>query len=279
MRLFNKVGIVGVGLIGGSLALGIKKYKLARKILGVSRHKESIARAKHLGVVDAGSINLNIIKDADLIVLATPVMQLIEILPKIFKLAKKGAVIIDVASTKNNVIQVANKFTDKDKIFVGCHPLAGSEKRGVVNASPDLFKNSLCIIVATKIKNASVLERIKKLWHALGALTLELSAREHDKILAYISHLPHIAAYSLMRVIPIQYLKFSAQGLKDTTRIASSEPRLWEEIFLTNRQEIIPLIKKYEYSLRYFKSLLVKKDARRLRTFLKASKYRRDKIL
>lgn len=279
MRLFNKVAIVGVGLIGGSAALAMRKHGLAEEIVGVSRHKASIARAKRMGVVDTGSTDLDSIKGADLIILATPVAHLIESLPRVFKLAKNGAIIIDVASTKGAVVAAANKLTSKNKIFIGCHPLAGSEKRGVANACPGLFKNSLCILTPSKIKNTAALTKVARMFQIMGARTMKLSAKNHDAILASVSHLPHAAAFCLMHAIPKQDLKFGAGGLKDTTRIASSDPQIWEEIFLTNREELLKSMDTFERSLGRLKALLKKKDVRALRAFLKSAKDRRDSIV
>ncbi|MDD5044635.1 MAG: prephenate dehydrogenase, partial [Candidatus Omnitrophica bacterium] len=209
MKLFDRVAIVGLGLIGGSMALEIKKRKLASKIIGVSRHQKTINIAKKRHAIDSGGTSLGLIREADLIILATPVIKLIQSLPQVFKLAKKGAVIIDVASTKAEVLLAANRLANKNKYFLGCHPLAGSEKRGIANAGLGLFKGSLCVLTPGRVANKNAMNKISRLWHKLGAKTIMLDPKKHDEILSFTSHLPHIMAFSLIYTVPSSYLKFA----------------------------------------------------------------------
>ena len=140
MKLFNKVAIVGVGLIGGSIALAIKKHRLAHEIIGVSRHTKSLLLAKKMGAIDRGSQDINIIKDADLVILATPVNTIINLAPKILKVIKRACIVSDVGSTKEQIVKILEKIFPN---YIGSHPLAGSEKRGIINADPKIFKDSL----------------------------------------------------------------------------------------------------------------------------------------
>lgn len=278
MVLFKKVAIVGVGLIGGSLGMAIKKKKLAESVFGVSRHIKTIDIAKRKKAIDKGSVSLSIIiKGADLIILATPVHHILKILPQVFKLAKQDTLIIDVASTKGEIIRAVVKY-GKAKNFVGCHPLAGSEKRGIINAQADLFKDSLCVLVPLKNTGSMALEKAGRFWQALGARTARLSAKEHDKILALTSHLPHIAAFSLINSIPERYLKFSASGLKDTTRIASSDPQVWQDIFMSNKRELSGALNILQRNLARFKQILLKGDSNALARFLRQAKSKRDSL-
>ena len=278
MRLFNKVAIVGVGLIGGSMGLAIKKKKLCNEIIGISRHKNTIDIARRRKAIDSGGSSLNLIKGADLIILATPVVKLIESLPEVFRLAKKGAVILDVASTKGQVLRTANKFVSKDKNFIGCHPLAGLEKRGIVNADADLFVDSLCILSRARILNKDILNKVNSLWKQLGARTILIEANEHDRILSFTSHLPHVLAFSLMHAMPDKHLQFAAAGFKDTTRIASSAPEIWEDIFLTNNKELLKSLKDFQGILSSFSRIIKRKDKKSLYLFLRKAKEKRDSV-
>src|SRR3989338_7095736 len=156
MRLFNKVAIIGTGLIGGSMALAIKKKCLAHQIIGVSRHKNTLIWGKNSRVIDKGSQDLSIIADADLVVLATPVNTILKLAGIILKFIRKDSIVTDVGSTKKEIVSKLSKIFPN---YVGSHPLAGSEKRGLVNASTDIFKNSLCILTPVKNTNPKALKK------------------------------------------------------------------------------------------------------------------------
>ena len=275
MRLFNKVAIIGTGLIGGSIALAIKKKRLANEVIGVSRHKKSLLLAKRKGAIDRGSQALNIIKDADLLILATPVNTIIRLAPRISKFIGKDCLVSDVGSTKEEVVfRLEKLFTN----YIGSHPLAGSEKRGILNAHPDLFMDSLCIFTPTRNTNNKALNKLNLLWNRMGAKTVRLSPQAHDKILSFVSHLPHIAAFCLMAVIPGAYLKFASTGLKDTTRIAASEAELWTDILLSNRENIIKSLELLQANMSRLKSALQKEDKQLLVKILKKAKEKRNKL-
>jgi prephenate dehydrogenase len=235
MKVFNKVAIVGTGLIGGSLALAMKKNGLAKKIVGVSRHNSSLSEAKRIGAINDGSKSLTIIKDADLVVLAAPVHAIIKLAPAISKIINKDCIVIDVGSTKEEIVLELSKIFPN---YIGTHPIAGSEKRGVKNANASLFKGSLCILTPDKMAKQDCLRKVKKIWAGVGAKTLEVTPLKHDKIMAFVSHLPHAISFALMNSVPKALLKFAASGLKDTTRISASEPELWSDIFLSNDKNI-----------------------------------------
>ena len=272
MRLFNKVAIVGVGLIGGSIALAIKKKKIAHEVIGVSRHRKSLLLARKRGAIDRGAQQIDIIKDADLVILAAPVSVILNLAPRISKIIRPDCIVTDVGSTKAEIVAKLEKIFP---YFVGSHPLAGSEKRGVLNACPELFKDSLCILTPTKKTVAEVKEKIVEFWNELGARVIFLSAANHDKALSFISHLPHVAAFSLMSSVPDQYLKFAANSLKETTRIASSDIQLWADIFLSNRKNITGSIESLERNLKKIKSAIGANDRRLLLKVLKGANFKR----
>lgn len=272
MKLFNKVAIVGVGLIGGSIALAIKKKKLADEVIGVSRHKNTLLLAKKRGAIDKGSNNINIIKDADLVILATPVSTIIKLARPISKIIRRDCLVTDTGSTKQEIVSRLEKIFPN---YVGSHPLAGSEKRGVIYASPNIFKNSLCILTPTKNTRPKVQNKIKRFWNRLSAKVVFVSCSNHDKILSFVSHLPHLVAFSLIDIIPKKYLGFASTGLRDTTRIAASDSKLWADIFLSNQKNILKTIELLQDNLWRIKSAIKKGDKKLLIKILNRAKSKR----
>jgi prephenate dehydrogenase len=262
-------------LIGGSIALAMKEKKLCSQVIGISRHKKSLVLAKRLGAVDIASLSLEAIKDADLVVLAMPVSNILSLAPDISRLVKKDCLVFDVGSSKANI---ARKLSRLFCFFVPTHPLAGSEKRGISFARPDLFLNSLCILTPLKNTSQSAFLRVKKLWNFLGAETIVLSPENHDRNLGFISHLPHIAAFSLINSIPTEFIKFSTPSLKESTRIASSDPGLWADIILDNRLNSLNAISRMQSSLQQIKTSLKRKNKRELVGLFKKAKIKRDSL-
>lgn len=275
MKLFRKVAIVGVGLIGGSIGLAIKKRRLAAEVIGVSRRQKTINNALRRGAIDKGSADLRIIKDADLVILAPPVNSIIKIAPLVSKMIKEGCILSDVGSTKKEIVSKLEKTFPN---YIGAHPLAGSQKAGVAYASSEMFKDSLCLLTPTHRTKNHVLRKVSRLWQEMGAKVICVSPEEHDKILSFVSHLPHVIAFNLIDLIPRQYLKFVASGLKDATRIASSEPQLWQDIFMTNRKDVLRALKGFYQRLHKFERLLSKKDTKGLYRFLSKAKQKRDSL-
>jgi prephenate dehydrogenase len=275
MRLFNKVAIVGTGLIGGSIALAIKKKRLSGEVIGVSRHKKSLLLAKKKGAIDRGSQEIDIIKDADLLILATPPNTIIDLAPKILKIIGKGCIVTDVGSTKEELVLSLSKIFPN---YVGSHPLAGSEKRGIINADAEIFKNSLCILTPIKNTSKKASKKVNLLWRHLGVKTVLLSPKTHDKILSFTSHLPHSIAFSLINSMPLSYLKFASTGLKDATRIAASDSQLWVDIFLSNRKNMLKTIGLFEDALSGIKLAIQNKDKKQLALMLKKAKNKRDRL-
>jgi prephenate dehydrogenase len=272
MRLFNKVAIIGTGLIGGSIALDIKRRKLANKIIGVSRRKNSLLLAKRLGAIDYGSREIDIIKGADLVIMAAPVSAILNLAKPISKRLTRDCLVTDVGSTKKEIVAELEKVFP---YYVGSHPLAGSEKRGIVHACANIFKDSLCILTPTQNTDPKALSKIKKLWIQLGAKVKFLSPVEHDKILSFVSHLPHIIAFSLISSIPSGYLSFASCGLKDTTRIAASDSEIWKDVFFSNQKNVLKGIELFQKNLVKIESALRRNDKNLLTQILKKAKNKR----
>ena len=275
MRLFNKVAIIGVGLIGGSIALALKNKKLVNEVIGVSRLKKSLLLAKKRRAIDKGSQSLDIVKDADLVIFATPVKTIINLAPMISKIVSKDCIVTDVGSTKKVIVSKLEKIFPN---FLGSHPLAGSEKRSIINAELNMFNGTQCILTPTKRTTSKALNKIKALWANLGANVIMLSPETHDKILSFTSHLPHVFAFSLIGIVPKEYLKFASTGLRDTTRIATSDPKLWADILLSNRQNLVKNIGLLQNKLSKMKLALQKKDHNFLNLILKQAKEKRDSL-
>ncbi|MCM8796869.1 MAG: prephenate dehydrogenase [Candidatus Omnitrophica bacterium] len=276
MRLFNKVVIIGTGLIGGSLALAMKKRGLTKRIIGMGRHRKNLLLAKKIGAIDFISQDFSLVRDADLVVLATPVRKIIELGLKISPYLNAGCIVIDVGSTKGQIVKSLEKTIP---CFVGSHPLSGSEKRSVIYANPDMFQNSLCILTPTPKTNLDAFKKIKQLWEKVGAKVVTITPSMHDKILAFTSHLPHILSFSLICTVPEAYFQFSSGGLRDTTRVASSDSELWTDIFLSNARNAISAIVKFQKKLSALTMAIRKKDRQRLSILLKKAKTKRDKLV
>jgi len=273
--MFNKVVIIGTGLIGGSLGKAIKNKNLARIIFGLSRHKKNTRLAKKIGAIDIIGNDLRIVRGADLIILATPPDAIIDIALKIKDKLKKDCIVIDVGSTKEKIVSKLNLiFTN----FVGCHPLAGSEKRGVVNLESSIFNSSICLITPTILTNKKALKKVKEFWIKIGSKVVVISPKKHDQALAQTSHLPHVVAFTLMNSIPENFLFLSSNGLRDTTRISGSDPDLWSRIFLSNRNNLLSAITSYQSKLESLKLALKNEDKKLLIKILKVAYKKREKL-
>ena len=274
---FKKVTIVGVGLIGGSLGLAIKKNNLAREVMGLSYKQESLTAAIKNKAIDSGSTDVQqAVRNADLVVMATPVDAIIKLLPMINKHLKRGCVITDVGSAKVEIVEATQKKLSAPNFFVGSHPLAGSEKTGSENATADLFKDSLCIMTPTKDTHKTAIEKVRALWSKVGAKVKKLSPEEHDEALAYTSHLPHVLAYSLMDSIPKKFLEYSAGGLKDTTRVAASSPQMWNDICMANSTNVLKALDETIQNLAQLRKAIVNHDQKTLIQHFTKAKEKRE---
>ena len=278
-HLFRRVAIIGVGLIGGSLSLAIKKHRLAREVVGVSRRHSSLMYAFRKKIIDRYATDIKrAVHDADLVVLAVPVRTMIDLLPTISRHLKRGAIVTDVGSTKTSIVEAAQCHIPSHAFFVGSHPIAGSEKKGAAWATAELFEQSACVITATDKTNKMAQERIKNLWTAVGATTKFLTPQEHDRILSYVSHVPHLLAFGLMEAIPSECLEYASQGLHDTTRIAASDPHVWSEICLENSTDIVQSLDACIKALSLYRKSIVSKNHQSLVEHFANAKNKRDGI-
>ncbi len=237
---FKKITIIGVGLIGSSLALAVKKQGFKGTITGVGRNEPNLIKAKELGIIDSYSISRREgVRDADLIVLATPAGQFEQIVTAISSDVQRGAIITDVGSVKAEVTEKLDPLMPEGVSFVGAHPIAGKECPGIEAATAELFENARCILTPTPKTDSQALHRIRDLWNRIGTDTVEMTPQEHDLVFAAVSHMPHVAAYALVNAIldtKDDILQYGGKGLKDMTRIALSPVELWRDICSCNRE-------------------------------------------
>jgi len=279
---FNKITIIGVGLIGGSLGLALKEKKPNFKIVGVDK-PEIIKKAIARGAIDEGTVNLEEgTKEADIVIIATPVKTILNILIQVNPFLKKGCLVTDTGSTKQQIVQKANEVLSKDVFFIGGHPMAGSEKCGIEEANPHLFQDRTYILTPTKKSNLIAIDKIFSLIKMIGANRLILDPLEHDRIVGAVSHLPQIIAVSLINTIGElallgnnnNYFKAVGEGFKDVTRIASSPYKIWEDICETNQENILKMIQEFRNYLGVIEDKL-KNDPNSLKEeFQKASQIR-----
>jgi prephenate dehydrogenase len=280
----KKIVIFGVGLIGGSVALALKKASATTHIVGVGRSEDSLNVALKLGVIDAMENNIQAAcKDAHLILIAAPVAQTSAILESIKPHLGHGTFITDAGSTKGDVLKVAKVILgDQFNQFVGAHPIAGAEKSGVSAAKIDLFTGKNVVLTPTPETNSDAVSRVTDLWHTCGAKVSQMTAETHDAIFAAVSHLPHLLAFALVddiasRTNAEQLFSFAASGFRDFTRIAGSSPEMWRDISLANKSALLSEIDAFERELSTLKNLLKNEDGKGLRVlFERASKARND---
>lgn len=278
-ELFRKVTIIGVGLIGASIGMAMRKKNLAKEIVGVARKDATLQAAKDQGAIHTGTKDLKeALKDAELIILAAPVNAIIEALPVVNSHARRGAIVTDVGSTKALIVDQAHKHLHPSFLFVGSHPIAGSEKSGPQYGNADLFVNTTCIMTPTEKTNRLAKEKVKHFWTQLGAHVKFMSPNEHDEVLACISHLPHLMAFSLAKAIPEQYLSYTTQSLRDTTRIAGSDPKMWNDICTSNTKNILKALDEYAKVLGSIRKSIVDADQQTLTETFAQAKSVRERI-
>ncbi len=279
MKKFEKVVIIGVGLIGGSIGLSLKANRLARKVIGVGHRKSSIKAALRLKTIDSGTLNpVLAVKGADLVILATPILLIEGMVRRIAPHLKKGCIVTDVGSTKTMITNKITRLMPRGVRFIGGHPMAGSEKRGVAYARRDLFKGSITILTRTGKTDSKALSMVKALWTALGARVIILTPKKHDKVVSQISHLPHMVVFSLLDSIDRSDIKFASSGLGDATRIALSDAKIWKDIAISNEKEILASISKFKKRLKDLEQALKNKDTKRLLQIFKSARAKRETL-
>ena len=282
----NKLVIIGVGLIGGSFALALKKAGVVQHVVGVGRTRKNLNLALKLGVIDKISHDASqAVRDADLVLIGTPVGQMAGVMKAIAPHLGNKTIITDGGSTKQDVIACARKHLGKHVVrFVPAHPMAGTEMSGAAAAFAELYHERKVILVPQAETTAKAVSLVRAAWIACGAKVVRLKAREHDEILAAVSHLPHVVAFALMGMLAKRsdakrLLGFSAGGLRDTVRISGSSPEMWRDIFIANRTALTAVIDKYSFEIKYLRDILQAGDGAALQAAFERARRARERWL
>lgn len=282
----GKLVVIGVGLIGGSFALALKRTRAVRRVVGVGRTRGNLADALRLKVIDEASREpARAVRDADLVLLATPVGQMPGIMSAIAAHLPARAVVTDAGSTKRDVIACARRFLGASFArFVPAHPVAGTELSGAAAADPGLFRNRNVILTPQAATAAGAVALVRRAWETCGARVVRLDARVHDEILAAVSHLPHVISYALVNMLaarrdPARLFALSAGGLRDTVRIAGSSPEMWADICVANRDALLAALEDYENELEQTRAAIERADVEELRRLFARARAAREKWL
>jgi prephenate dehydrogenase len=279
---FEIVSIVGPGLIGASIGLALKRGGMARHVVGIGRRQESLDKAMGIGAVDATTLDpVEGCAEADLVILATPISALEGISRALADGLKSEAIVTDVASSKTRVIEIvcSSLRGRPDVSYIPTHPMAGGEQTGPLAATPDLFRGAVCIFTPLTNTLPESKGQLTRMWHAMGASTVSMSPQMHDRIVAGISHVPHLAASALVSFLSEEQTALCGRGLLDTTRIASGSPGMWMDICRSNSGEIRRSLLDYIAALQDMADALSAGDMSRLRRVLEKAKEKRDRLV
>ena len=282
----DRLAIVGVGLIGGSLALALKEAGAVGSVVGIGRGRANLETALARGLVDEISQDpATGVKDADVIFLATPVRTLGPVTEQMMAHLKPGAILTDGGSVKQAVIDAIEPHLRSDVQFVPGHPIAGTENSGAEAAFATLYRERRCILTPTARTEQTALAQIARMWERVGSQVVVMGVEKHDRVLAAISHLPHMVAYALVNAVGAydrydeNILEYSAGGFRDFTRIASSDPTMWSDIALTNREALVEMMDQFAAFFTELKEDIAEGDGEGLFEFFRRSKQSRDEIL
>jgi len=256
-QVYDRVALVGLGLIASSMFWAIKRAGLAGEVTGYARSAETRATARQIGLCDrVCDTAADAVKGADLVVLCVPVGAMGAVAAEIGPALKSGATVSDVGSVKKAVIEAVAPHLPDNVHFVPAHPLAGTEHSGPQSGFAELFDNRWCLIVPVEGSNRDAVARVEALWQGMGALTDEMDAEHHDLVLAVTSHAPHLIAYTMVgvaddlrRVTDSEVIKYSAAGFRDFTRIAASDPTMWRDVFLNNKEATLEILGRFTEEL------------------------------
>ncbi len=283
--MFKKICIIGCGLIGSSLARAIKKNNLAEKIVSSNRSNAVNKKVVELNIVNESSSDTKkMVDDSDLIVIATPLSSYKDVILKIKDSIKKGAILTDVGSVKESIINVVEKNIPENISWIPSHPIAGTEESGPEAGLSELFKNRWCILTPSKQAKEKDINLLQTFWEKVGSKVDIMESKQHDYILSITSHIPHLIAYNIVKTtLSIQdekkstIVKYSAGGLRDFTRIAASNPIMWRDVFIQNKKNTLKMIDKFVENLEDLKKAIENEDGKKLKEiFTKTKQIRKD---
>ncbi|HET9664524.1 MAG TPA: prephenate dehydrogenase/arogenate dehydrogenase family protein [Burkholderiales bacterium] len=282
----GKLVVIGVGLIGGSFALALKRARAVKRVIGVGRTRGNLSVALRRGIIDEVALDpAQAVSDADFVFLGTPVGQMARVMAQIAPALAPRAVITDGGSTKQDVIAHAREaFGEHFVRFVPSHPIAGTEHSGAAAAHAELYRDRKVILTPQPETSKAALRTVRATWVQCGARVLNLDPAEHDEILAAVSHLPHVAAFALVNALArrnngSRLFSFSGGGLRDTVRIAGSSPEMWRDICIANREALLAALDGYTAELADARSAIERSDARALGTMFEHARAARARWL
>lgn len=282
-KLINRMCIIGVGLIGGSLARALKKAGIVEEIVGSGRDETHLKTAQELGVIDSFNTDISLaVNGCDMVVLAVPLGAMQNVFEKIAPVLTNDMVLTDVGSAKASVVKAAESaFATIPGTLVPGHPIAGTEKSGVEASFAELYENRRIILTPLETSSVAAVEKVRAMWRACGAEVVETSIEHHDEVLAATSHLPHMLAYSLVDTLAKmddkkEVFDYAAGGFRDFTRIASSDPSMWHDICIANRDALLKMIKKFSDDLEQLSQAIEKNDSAYLKETFTRAKTARD---
>ena len=286
--MFKKICIIGCGLIGSSIARAIKKKKLSNKIVSSNRSEITNKRVIKLNIVDDSSADIKkMVRESDLVIIATPLSSYKDVIFKIKNSLKNGAILTDVGSVKKKAISLIEKNIPKNISWISSHPIAGTEESGPDSGFADLFKNRWCILTPSNQTKDKDIKLLELFWKKIGSRVDIMDAKQHDYILSITSHIPHLIAYNIVHTTlnvkkkkNRDIIKYSAGGLRDFTRIAASNPIMWRDIFIQNRENTSKMIDKFIENLKDLKKAIKNKNEKKLeKIFTKTKKIRKEIIV
>ena len=286
-NLFGTVAIIGIGLIGSSIARGIKKYNIANKVVGYAKTLKTRKKAMDLGYMDQVFDSASdAIQNANLVILCVPVGANRDIMIEITDNLSEGTILTDVGSVKAEVIKQLHDIVPDTVSFVPAHPIAGTEFSGPESGFAELFDNKWCVLTPYEKSRKQDIEKVKNFWERLGMNVDEMSPEYHDLVLAITSHIPHLIAYNIVgtatnlaEITRKEVTKYAAGGFRDFTRIASSDPIMWRDIFLNNQEAVLEMLDKFSDDLSSLREAIKKKDGQELQKYFTKTRDIRKKIL
>jgi prephenate dehydrogenase len=275
----DTVAVVGVGLIGGSLAGAVRQRGLARRVIGVGRDPQRLAAAQQAGLLDEFTCDLHAAAaESSLMVFCTPVDKIAAQAQQAFATARPGTLFTDAGSVKGPICSDLAAWATGPKVFLGAHPLAGSERAGFEHADPQLFEDRMCVITPLPAHAEQDIARLTRFWQQLGMQTVRMSPADHDAAVACTSHVPHVVAAALAATLRDDQRPLTATGFRDTTRVAAGDPDLWTAILLQNARSVTDGLQAVDAELAAFRTAIERSDPAALKTLLETAKTKRDAL-
>ncbi len=286
-QLFKKITIIGLGLIGGSIGLALKRAGSTAQLIGVARSQKTLDIALERNLVERVEIDIvKSVEDADLVILATPLSSFKKIILEVSHNLKPGCIVTDTGSSKLKVIEELSNVIPMGVSFIPGHPIAGTELSGPEAGFAELFDDRWCVLTPTEDTNKDALNSIRLLWEEMGSKVEIMNPEHHDRVLAITSHIPHLIAYNIVgtandlaNVTNKEVVKYSAGGFRDFTRIAASDPKMWRDIFLYNDEAVLEMLSFFSKDLMKLKKAIEEKDSDLLQTFFENTREVRKNII